>query len=439
MQASLPVTPQTPAATPTVMPGQAPAVGGSRVVPAAPQFDAAIVKAMANTAVKATTATATADQPAVPAAQPVANQPTVLPPAPATPTPAVPQALPLPQVLQLSQALPLPLPDPSVVTGPVPPAVGRSATAATRKGTATDRQPLAQTGPPSQVAPAALPLFQGVPLTPPPTDPGTPQQPEAPARPSVAAIEVVSAAARKPGDSILSHLAAPSPAEPLSTIPDGPSPPAHDAIAAAGNAPSAQPASQVAAEPSLTSLPANTVLPAPVPSAPTPPDSPRPTVASPAGQVAPVLVSMARAPDGTQQLTLRLDPPELGHLQIRVERPPDAPAHVDITVEKPETLILLLRDQPQLQRALDQAGVPPDGRSVAFHIATAEAGTRYEVGSAPGATGTGSSGAGDASSGAFHQGGRPARDGFADADDTNADFALPVPPEWVRAGLDITA
>ncbi|MGA8193111.1 MAG: flagellar hook-length control protein FliK [Acetobacteraceae bacterium] len=148
---------------------------------------------------------------------------------------------------------------------------------------------------------------------------------------------------------------------------------------------------------------------------------------------------MARAPDGTQQLTLRLDPPELGHLQIRVERPPDAPAHVDITVEKPETLILLLRDQPQLQRALDQAGVPPDGRSVAFHIATAEAGTRYEVGSAPGATGTGSSGAGDASSGAFHQGGRPARDGFADADDTNADFALPVPPEWVRAGLDITA
>src|ERR1700729_2307111 len=119
MQASLPVTPQTPAATPTVMPGQAPAVGGSRVVPAAPQFDAAIVKAMANTAVKATTATATADQPAVPAAQPVANQPTVLPPAPATPTPAVPQALPLPQVLQLSQALPLPLPDPSVVTGPV--------------------------------------------------------------------------------------------------------------------------------------------------------------------------------------------------------------------------------------------------------------------------------------------------------------------------------
>jgi hypothetical protein len=287
MQASLPVTPQTPAATPTVMPGQAPAVGGSRVVPAAPQFDAAIVKAMANTAVKATTATATADQPAVPAAQPVANQPTVLPPAPATPTPAVPQALPLPQVLQLSQALPLPLPDPSVVTGPVPPAVGRSATAATRKGTATDRQPLAQTGPPSQVAPAALPLFQGVPLTPPPTDPGTPQQPEAPARPSVAAIEVVSAAARKPGDSILSHLAAPSPAEPLSTIPVGPSPPAHDAIAAAGNAPSAQPASQVAAEPSLTSLPANTVLPAPVPSAPTPPDSPRPTVASPAGQVAP--------------------------------------------------------------------------------------------------------------------------------------------------------
>jgi flagellar hook-length control protein FliK len=425
MQASLPAAPQTSAATPVALPGQAPATGGLRVVPAVPLFDAAIVKAMANTAA--------ADQPSVPAAQPVANQPTALPPAPATPTVAVPQALSLPQML------PLPVPDASAGTEQIPPAVGRPATAATRKGATTDRQPPAQTGPQSPVVPSAMNLIQGMPLAAPSTDTATPPQPAASSRPPLVAIEDVSATARKPADSIPSHLAAPGPAEPQSTVPQGPSPAAHDAIVATDIAPPAQSASQVATEPSLAVLPASAEPPASVPATPTAPDSPRPAVASTAGQVAPVLVSMAHTPDGTQQLTLRLDPPELGHLQIRVERPPDAPAHVDITVEKPETLILLLRDQPQLQHALDQAGVPPDGRSVTFHIAPAEAGARYEVGSAPGTTGTGSSGTGDASSGAFHQGGRPARGGFPDADDTKADFALPVPPEWARAGLDITA
>jgi hypothetical protein len=147
---------------------------------------------------------------------------------------------------------------------------------------------------------------------------------------------------------------------------------------------------------------------------------------------------MAHAPDGTQRLTLRLDPPELGHVQIRIDRPPESPAHVDITVEKAETLTLLLRDQPQLQRALDQAGVPPDGRTVTFHVATAEPGPRHEGGPAPSA-GTGSAGTGDASYGASRQGGGQTRWGFADADDTDANFAQVAPPGWVRAGLDITA
>ena len=149
---------------------------------------------------------------------------------------------------------------------------------------------------------------------------------------------------------------------------------------------------------------------------------------------------MAHAPDGTQRLTLRLDPPELGHVQIRIDRPPDAPARVEITVEKPETLTLLLRDQPQLQRALDQAGVPPDGRSVTFHIATAEAGTALR-----GRIGTRR----------YRHGlvwrwrcvircipsGRPAgaRRICRRRRYETPILHCPSPPEWVRAGLDITA
>ena len=129
-------------------------------------------------------------------------------------------------------------------------------------------------------------------------------------------------------------------------------------------------------------LPASTPAPAAASSTPVS-ASPRPAVASPADQVAPVLVSMAHAADGAQRMTLRLEPPDLGHVEIRIDRTADAPAHVNITVERPETLILMLRDQPQLQRALDQAGVPPDGRSVTFHIATAEPGARSDAGQLP--------------------------------------------------------
>jgi flagellar hook-length control protein FliK len=268
----------------------------------------------------------------------------------------------------------------------------------------------------------------------------SPPAPRPSARQRIAAVEYASVAARKPVGSVPLHAAAASPDEPRPSAANGPS-----AVRdVAGVAPAAAPASSpvpVAAELSVPSLPGSTQSSTVAPATPTTPDAPRPTVASPAEQVAPVLVSMAHAPDGGQRLTLRLDPPELGHVQIRIDRPSDAPARVDITVERAETLTLLLRDQPQLQRALDQAGVPPDGRSVTFHVATPEAGPRYDGGPPAGGTGTGSGSAstGDASYGASHQGGRPARGGFADTDDMNTDFARAAPPGWVRAGLDITA
>jgi hypothetical protein len=155
--------------------------------------------------------------------------------------------------------------------------------------------------------------------------------------------------------------------------------------------------------------------------------------------VAPVLVSLRQSQDGVQQLTVRLDPPELGHVQVRISRPPEAPAHVEITVEKAATLTLLLRDQPQLQHALDQAGVPAEGRSVTFHIASPEPAPRGgEPATAP-APGVASGGpSGDGSHRAGRQGGQPGHQGGA-ADNSETDFAPIARPAWLRGGLDITA
>jgi flagellar hook-length control protein FliK len=88
----------------------------------------------------------------------------------------------------------------------------------------------------------------------------------------------------------------------------------------------------------------------------------------PAAQIAPTLISVAQSASGTHRLTIRLDPPELGTVQIRVEHPVDAPIQVEINVQRPETLTLLMRDQPHLQHALDQAGVPAEGRTLNFQL-----------------------------------------------------------------------
>jgi flagellar hook-length control protein FliK len=170
-----------------------------------------------------------------------------------------------------------------------------------------------------------------------------------------------------------------------------------------------------------------------------------PQLASPAAQVAPALVAMGHAPDGAQRLTMRLAPPELGQVEIRIDRPPDAPARVDITVEKTETLTLLLRDQPQLLRALDQAGVPPEGRSVTFHVVAPEPPTRLDATSIPSPSGAASNGlAGEYSQGASRQGGQSAQQQQQTAPDGSDEAALAdgAPPPWARwssAGLDITA
>ncbi len=99
----------------------------------------------------------------------------------------------------------------------------------------------------------------------------------------------------------------------------------------------------------------------------------RPVPPAPAQQLVAPLLALSHGPTGHQNVTVRLDPATLGAVQIRIERAENASAQVEVKVERPETLTLLLRDTPQLHRALDQAGIPVEGRSLTFHLATPEA------------------------------------------------------------------
>ncbi len=182
-------------------------------------------------------------------------------------------------------------------------------------------------------------------------------------------------------------------------------------------------------------------LDAPVPPAPDPRAQ-----ASVTDQIAPVMISLGQAHDGAHRMTLRLNPVELGLVEIRIDRPADAPPRVQIMVERPETLTLLLRDQAQLERALDQAGLPPDGRGLSIQVSPIPLAPPVDPSAQMGQTASGHAGAGaelaDGSAGS--QGSAPRQDRsepgspMADAARTETG-TIPARARWLPAGLDITA
>ncbi len=159
----------------------------------------------------------------------------------------------------------------------------------------------------------------------------------------------------------------------------------------------------------------------------------RPT---PAAQAMPALVSLGGS-RGTTHVTVRLDPQELGQVQIRVEQPNDGPARVTLTAQRPQTLDLLVRDQAQLHHALDQAGVPAEGRSITFHLAPSTASP--DAISAGIGAGTGGSGSDRTPQHALSAP-QPRRSPAAQ-DDSATDLNSPIQaaPRRQRAGIDITA
>ena len=88
----------------------------------------------------------------------------------------------------------------------------------------------------------------------------------------------------------------------------------------------------------------------------------------PARQLAPVVVSLALG-RGDEALTIALDPGELGRVEVSIGQGKDA-GQLRIVAERPETLALLQRDQRELDRALNQAGLGDMARSLSFSLAS---------------------------------------------------------------------
>jgi flagellar hook-length control protein FliK len=70
---------------------------------------------------------------------------------------------------------------------------------------------------------------------------------------------------------------------------------------------------------------------------------------------------VARAHEGKNRFEIRLDPPELGRIDVRLDVDRDGRVTSRLTVERAETLDLLKRDAPTLERALQHAGLNTDG------------------------------------------------------------------------------
>lgn len=99
------------------------------------------------------------------------------------------------------------------------------------------------------------------------------------------------------------------------------------------------------------------------------PPPPRAAPAAPAQQIAPVLITLAAGAAGMpDRLTLTLDPQELGRIEVEVSREGERRVAIAVLAERPETLHLLMRDAAILDRALAQAGVGTEGRSLAFDL-----------------------------------------------------------------------
>jgi flagellar hook-length control protein FliK len=96
--------------------------------------------------------------------------------------------------------------------------------------------------------------------------------------------------------------------------------------------------------------------------------------AAPAVAGAPVPVSglaveiAASLQSGRTRFELRLDPADLGRIDVRIDVDRSGQVTSHLTVEKPETLSMLRQDAPQLQQALNDAGLKTSSNGLQFSL-----------------------------------------------------------------------
>ena len=71
---------------------------------------------------------------------------------------------------------------------------------------------------------------------------------------------------------------------------------------------------------------------------------------------------------GKSRFEIRLDPADLGRIDVRIDIDRNGQVTSHLTVEKPETLSILRQDAPQLQRALDDAGIKTGSGGLQFSL-----------------------------------------------------------------------
>ncbi len=76
----------------------------------------------------------------------------------------------------------------------------------------------------------------------------------------------------------------------------------------------------------------------------------------------------AKAQAGTNQFDIRLDPPELGGIDVHLEVDGDGQVTTHMTAERADTLQLLQNQQPQLEQALNQAGLKTGDNGLQFSL-----------------------------------------------------------------------
>jgi flagellar hook-length control protein FliK len=77
---------------------------------------------------------------------------------------------------------------------------------------------------------------------------------------------------------------------------------------------------------------------------------------------------VAKVKSGKSNFDVRLDPAELGRIDVRIQIDQNGQVTSHLTVERPETLSMLQQDAPNLQQALNDAGLKTGSGGLQFSL-----------------------------------------------------------------------